>query len=212
MEAQGLSYSWVDGVQIEAAGLHKTGYSQSARLLRYGYPMARGEVGCFLAHQAAWRIVQEESQKCLILEDDAVISGLSPGLLASLQDTPYPMIRLAGLFEKRHKFIAGTVFAKYWGDPAGSAAYVLGPRQAARLLKKSTRFFMALDDFLEARHLHGLHTYALLPYPVRQAGVDTHINDREKPHLSAAARLKRMLVRIPIDIRKYFHRLAYYFF
>ena len=174
--------------------------------------MARGEIGCFLAHQSAWRLVQEQTEKCLILEDDAVISGLNLVLLDSLQASSYAMVRLAGLTHKKYKRIAGTVLSKYWGDPAGSAAYVLGPHEATKLLAKSARFFMAVDDFLEATHLHGINTYAVLPYPVRQAGTDTQIMDRGRPALSISTRLQRMLVRIPIDIKKYFHRLAYYVF
>lgn len=210
MAALGLAYSWIDGVKPDFARLDKTGFHHGERLRRYGYPMAQGEIGCFLAHQSAWRLVQKQTEKCLILEDDAVLSGLSPTLLDALQGSPYPMVRLAGLVHKKYKLIAGTVLSKYWGDPAGSAAYVLGPQEATRLLEKSKSFFMAVDDFLEARHLHGVNTYAVLPYPVWQAGADTQIIDRGRPQLSILRRLHRMLVRIPIDINKYFHRLAYY--
>ena len=210
MAPLGLVYSLINGVRPDPTQLDKTGYLHSERLRRYGYPMARGEIGCFLAHQSVWRRVQEQTEKCLILEDDAVISGLKPSLFDALQANPYPMVRLAGLARKKHKPIAGTIFAKYWGDPSGSAAYVLGPQEATRLLEKSASFFMAVDDFLEARHLHGINTYAVLPYPVWQAGAETQIVDRGRPKTSIPMRLQRMLVRIPIDIKKYLHRLAYY--
>lgn len=212
MDKMGLAYSLIDGVKIDAARLAEAGYSQSARLHRYDYDMALGEVGCFLAHQAAWRVIKSQNEKCLVLEDDAVISGLSSELLTSIQDAPYPILRLAGVFQKRYKFIAGTVYAKYWGDPSGAAAYVLGPEQAKRLLEKSALFYMAVDDFMEARYLHGLNTFAVLPYPVWQAGIDTQIPDRGRPRHNAVVRLRRMLVRMPIDINKYVHRLAYYLF
>lgn len=210
MAALGLVYSLIDGVQPDPARLDQTGYHHGERLRRYGYDMVQGEIGCFLAHQLAWRLVKKQTEKCLILEDDAVISGLNPALLDALQANSYPMVRLAGLAQKKYKPIVGTVFSKYWGDPAGSAAYVLGPQGATRLLEKSENFFMAVDDFLEARHLHGINTYAVLPYPVWQAAADTQIINRGRPQLSMFTRLQRMLVRIPIDINKYLHRLAYY--
>ena len=210
MATLGLIYSLIDGVRPDPAQLNETGYLHSERLRRYGYPMANGEIGCFLAHQSVWRLVREQTEKCLILEDDAVVSGLKPNLLGTLHANPYPMVRLAGLARKKYKPIAGTIFAKYWGDPCGSAAYVLGPQEATRLLEKSASFFMAVDDFLEARHLHGINTYAVLPYPVWQAGEDTQIVDRGRPKTSITMRLQRMLVRIPIDIKKYFYRLGYY--
>jgi glycosyl transferase, family 25 len=212
MELLGLEYSLVDGVRLEAADAARSGYNAGLRMLCFGYPMSVGEIGCFLAHKQAWRAVEALGRKCLVLEDDAVLSGLSAEILHQLDKAAFPLVRLAGVFQKRHRFIGNTGYAKYWGDPSGAAAYVLGPDAAARLLKKSARFHMPVDDFLEARHLHGLNTYALLPYPVCQAGNDTQIGDRARPVLSAGCRLRLMLVRIPIDIRKYCHRLAYYLF
>ncbi len=206
----GLPFSFIDGVRIGAEELAARGYDEPSRLLRYAYGMSVGEVGCFLAHRAAWRAVRDEPGKCLVLEDDAVVAGLTPALLEQLGETPYPLVRLAGVFEKKHKFIGQSAIAKYWGDPSGAAAYVLGPREAARLLQKSERFYMPVDDFMEARYLHGLHTYALLPYPVKQAGTDTQIGDRARPPLRWSARFRLMLVRIPIDLKKYVYRLSYY--
>lgn len=210
MAQLGLDFSFIDGVRVNAGQLSAHGYDESARLLRYAYGMSAGEVGCFQAHRSAWRAVCGEAGKCLVLEDDALLGGLTPGLLAQLEDMPYPVVRLAGVFEKKHKFIGRGAIAKYWGDPSGAAAYVLGPREAARLLQKSGCFYMPVDDFMEARYLHGLHTYAWLPYPVKQAGTDTQIGDRARPPLRWSARLRLMLVRIPIDLRKYVYRLSYY--
>ncbi|MDB5930135.1 MAG: hypothetical protein JWR60_1842 [Polaromonas sp.] len=210
MTAAGLAYSIIDGIRPTATQIQSSGYSEHRRLVRYGYGLSTGEVGCFLAHQAAWKLVRMQNEKCLILEDDAMVSGLTPSLLECLRHSPYRLIRLAGTFKKRHKFIGKTTYAKYWGDPAGTVAYVVAPQEAEKLLEKSSSFYMAVDDFMEARQLHGVHTYARLPYPVRHSGEDSHINDRNRPSLSVAVRLRRMLVRIPIDINKYLHRLAYY--
>ncbi|MEP6773756.1 MAG: glycosyltransferase family 25 protein [Polaromonas sp.] len=210
MAALGLTYSLIDGVRPDSTRLAELGYNERGRLLRYGYGMSPGEIGCFLAHRQAWRAVQSYGKKSLVLEDDVLVPGLNAALLEQLELAPYPIVRLAGVFEKRHKFVGDGPFAKYWGDPAGTAGYVLGPREAAQLLRRSARFYMAVDDFMEARHLHGINTYALLPYPVRQAGTDTQIGHRLRPHLSGFARLRLMLVRIPIDLHKYFRRVIYY--
>lgn len=208
--ALGLHFSFIDGVRIQPEDLVRPGYDEAARLFRFAYGMSVGEVGCFAAHRAAWQLVCDEPGKCLILEDDAVVGGRTPALLEQMKDTPYPLVRLAGVFEKKHKFIGHSAIAKYWGDPSGTAAYVIGPKEAARLLLKSVRFYMPVDDFMEARYLHGLHTYALLPYPVKQAGADTQIGDRARPPLAWTARIRLMLVRIPRDFKKYVYRLSYY--
>ena len=208
----GFDYTIIDGVIADNSQKSNKGYDNSKRVFRYGYSLSQGEIGCFLAHQFAWRAVTNETSKCLILEDDVIISDINMSLFEQLQATRYPIVRLAGTFKKRHKFIGATNFAKYWGDPAGATAYVLGPQQAKILLSKSSRFFMPVDDFLEARYIHGLNTYALLPYPIWQMGTDTHIGDRTRPKLSVLDRLRIMLIRIPIDINKYYRRLLYYFF
>ena len=212
MSAAGLAYSIIDGIRPTAAQIQSSGYNVRQRLFRYGYGMSAGEVGCFLAHRTAWQAVQAQHEKCLILEDDAVVSELNSFLLECLQHSPYGLIRLAGSFRKRHKFIGNTTYAKYWGDPAGTVAYVIGPQEAKKLLEKSGSFYMAVDDFMEARQMHGVHTYARFPYPVRHSGQDSHINDRNRPPLFVPTRLRRMLVRIPGDLSKYFYRLAYWYF
>lgn len=206
----GLPFSFVDGVRISAGELSARGYDESSRLLWYAYDMSAGEVGCFLAHRKVWCAVRDETEKCLVLEDDAVVAGLTPALLEQLAHTPYSLVRLAGVFEKKHKFIGQSVIAKYWGDPSGAAAYVLGPREAVRLVQKSEQFYMPVDDFMESRHLHGLHTYALLPYPVKQAGTDSQIGVRARPPLPLGARIRLMLIRIPTGFKKYAYRLSYY--
>lgn len=205
-----LTYEFVDGVLIDSSRLKDTGYNERSRLLCYGYGLTCGEVGCFLAHREAWKKVITQEYKCLILEDDARVLRLDQSLIKILENSPYPLVRIAGIFEKRHKFIGSSSFAKYWGDPSGAAAYVLGPKEAKRLLEKSRRFYMAVDDFMEARHLHGINTYAFLPYPVRHAGIDTYIGDRSRPRLSVLERMRLALVRIPIDFQKYLYRSAYY--
>lgn len=212
MEALGLTYSIVQGVRVDDDLVSKSGYNDRGRRLRYGYALSKSEIGCFLAHREVWKMVDQQKEKCLILEDDALVSGLSREILDQIEEVTFPLVRLAGVFEKRHKFIDRTPFAKYWGDPSGTAAYVLGPKQAHRLLEKSKRFYTPVDDYMEARHLHGLHTYAFLPYPVRQAGFDTQIGDRSRPRLSGLIRFRLMFVRIPIDIKKYLKRIAYYMF
>jgi glycosyl transferase family 25 len=212
MVEKNLSFEFVDGVRVEPDKLADSGYDCKRRKLYFGYNLYPGEVGCFLAHKKVWEKIQVQDDKCLILEDDVLVDGLSSDLLAIAASSKFPILRLACIFKKSHKSISGTHFAKYWGDPGGAAAYVLGPKEAARLLKKSKSFYLPVDDFLEATHIHGINSYALLPYPVRQAGLDSCIEARDRPPLSTPVRLRRMLLRIPADINKQIRRVFYYYF
>lgn len=212
MSQLGLSFQFVDGVRPDQYSDVEEGYARAKRLSAYGYDLALGEIGCFFAHRRAWNIVRAENGPCLILEDDALLGHVFPALLDQWARSSFPMIRLAAIFEKRHRMIDGGPYAKYWGDPGGAAAYVLTPATAARLLEKSERFHMAVDDFLEARFIHGIPTYAFLPYPVRQSGSPSQIACGKRPPLRYSARVKRMLLQIPVDINKYFRRVLYFYF
>jgi glycosyl transferase family 25 len=223
MSEKNLSFEFVDGVRVDTSTLADSGYDCKRRKLYFGYDLSPGEVGCFLAHRKVWQMVQAENENCLILEDDVLIDGLNLELVSQLSrlalTKPAPtklpsafILRLAGVFEKPHKFILGTQIARYWGDPSGAAAYVLGANEATRLVTKSIGFYMPVDDFLEATHLHGLNSYAWLPYPIRQANLDSCIGLRSRPPLSRWVRLRRLLLRIPVDINKQIRRIFYYSF
>jgi glycosyl transferase family 25 len=212
MAEKNLAFEFVDGVTVNPVTMLDTGFDLSKRTRYYGYSLHPGEVGCFLAHKKAWEKVQLRNEKCLILEDDVLIDDLTLEILDLVAHSKLPILRLACIFQKPHKFIYGTNFARYWGDPGGAVAYVLGPNEATHLLEKSESFYLPVDDFLESTQIHGLYSYGLLPYPIRHAGLDSYIESRQRPPLSKLVRLRRMFLRIPIDINKQIRRFFYYYF
>lgn len=74
-------------------------YKQQEALQRLGRELTKAEIGCALAHRRAWaRMIRDGHSFGLILEEDALISGLLfrlyPYLLTFMESQPRPVILL----------------------------------------------------------------------------------------------------------------------
>lgn len=198
-------------------------YSERDRLRRFGFPMSEPEIGCFLSHRECWRRVVESNEISLILESDAVPADLS-NLVESLTiiETPelvsrYDLVRLAGVFPKNEKFprtiahVGHSNLLQFLGDPMGSAAYVVTPVGARKLLQCSQRFFVPVDVYLGCTWLHRLRVRSLRPYPIETAYFDSVIGDRRRPRQTWVERLKIELARAWDDIRRVLYIPVDYF-
>lgn len=112
------------------------------------------EVACFLSHQAAWQYVSDSKKPWLILEDDALLAQSVPAILCKLNDeadefdyvnleTRY---RSKWLDKKSIDLINGYQIRRLYQDRNGSAAYVLFPSGARKLLTKAQQSKPALAD------------------------------------------------------------------
>jgi glycosyl transferase family 25 len=64
------------------------------------------------------------------------------------------------------------------GDPVGAAAYIIKPRAAAQLIKRSSAIYEPVDHYLEHYSKHGVPIHAVKPYPISIVGKDSTITDR----------------------------------
>ncbi|KAA0971797.1 glycosyltransferase family 25 protein [Aureimonas fodinaquatilis] len=121
-------------------------------------PLTPSELACFLSHRAAWWQVLAENRPMLVLEDDAVLSSELPAAIAAAEN-------LSGIdflnFEDfdRRRFVRrggamplmpGVSLVSSARDKAGSAAYMLWPSGARKLLALSERRAAPADAFLHA--------------------------------------------------------------
>ncbi|MEP3438030.1 MAG: glycosyltransferase family 25 protein [Hoeflea sp.] len=66
----------VDGGALSAGEVEAACSRQSLHAPRYPFPLSPGEIGCFLSHRKAWRMIVDMGLKAgLILEDDVEIDG-----------------------------------------------------------------------------------------------------------------------------------------
>ncbi|NKX44723.1 glycosyltransferase family 25 protein [Roseicyclus persicicus] len=110
---------------------------------RWQRPMRVTEMALCASHVAAWRRVIALDAPCLVLEDDAVLSTRLPALLeavAGLAEVEHLSLETRG----RRKLVAraphlAAPIRRLWQDRTGSAAYVVRPEGARKLIAAAAR-------------------------------------------------------------------------
>ncbi|SJZ94412.1 glycosyltransferase family 25 protein [Consotaella salsifontis] len=168
MEAQGERYGMalerlpaVEASTIDAATTAGLGRS-------WERPLSPAELGCFLSHRALWRRVAGGSEPMLILEDDVVLSPRVPALLATARNLlSIDFLNLEN-FDRR-RFVSrnertiggGLSILRLYRDKSGSAAYILWPAGARKLLAAAEHRAAPVDAFLHT--LPGLVSFQVEP-------------------------------------------------
>ena len=118
-----------------------------------------GEVGCFLSHRRAWKlIVEKDLPYALVLEDDVVIGRQGADLIASGDwvpgdadlvklETDFKPVRLSARAVARE---AGHDVVRLYSSHYCAAAYLVTRVAARRLLAATTVFRDAVDEMLFA--------------------------------------------------------------
>ncbi|MFL9964196.1 glycosyltransferase family 25 protein [Paraburkholderia sediminicola] len=178
----------VDGRELTEAQIDDI-YDEAAARDRYGRPLTRGELGCFMSHRSAWRKIAESGRSAVVIEDDALLEAVfyervltaSEALLASAAD-----IVLLGRSKlcrasaartylqeplKRSRKIDGLIVGvpfKQW--TSGSVAYWIAHDGARKALAHTEGAIGALlDDWPWHRSHGGLRVAELRPYAAWEA-------------------------------------------
>jgi glycosyl transferase, family 25 len=147
-------------------------YDGTIRRRYWGCDMSLGEVGCFLAHRSAWKMISEkESNPVLVVEDDigfkpdaalaiaGVIESIRSGDIVSLySDWSRKCVRSYHVTAK-HRI----------GIPLSSGnttvAYIISPLGARRLLEGAKIITHPVDGYLVRGWLHGARVLHCQPFP-----------------------------------------------
>lgn len=121
-------------------------------------PLTPSELACFLSHRAAWWQVLAENRPMLVLEDDVVLSPDLPAAIAAAEGLPAMEYLNFEDFDRRRfvrrggilPLIPGVRLVSSARDKAGSAAYMLWPAGARKLLALAERRAAPADAFLHA--------------------------------------------------------------
>lgn len=194
-------------------------YDELRRVAAYGYPMIRGEIGCFLAHRDAWRRVTEgPDDLVLVLEDDAVLAVCDLDAISTVAARRELDDMVTLLFTVSHpsfrcwRQVGAVSIVRPTGTTHSTVAYLVGIEGAARLLAHSETFFCPVDDYLNMSYLHGVTL--MLTYPFL-AGYCSNspslIGLRTKPKLTNLQRLKRNGFRLLRRLRAGLHGLSVLF-
>jgi glycosyl transferase family 25 len=190
--------------------------------LVYGNDLLDNEIGCYLSHYRLYqRMIDENIEVALIMEDDLDISPDLPALVTELladPDPPWLVVRLDSLRTQLHappsrrfagravRHLAhGTLF-RLDVHVLGLGAYLIRREAAARMLAHGRRIFMPIDQTMDRFWENGLVPFVVRPFPVRQrADLASRIGARPAGRhrgLSLAWRLRRRLQRVRDSLAK----------
>jgi glycosyl transferase, family 25 len=210
----GLEWSYIDAVDGRNP-MDLSNYDRARRLSISGREMVPGQIGCFLSHRLAWRKVIQTNRTTLILEDDFSLRCNLGGILQIAADNAkaFDILRLHGVFPTRYKAVGSLgdrTLVKHFKDPRGTTAYILHPHTAERLLSRSSRFYLHVDDFFANTWLHRLSIRSLMPYPIGVVSCESLINDKNQTRLSLYRRTVKELHKFPNGWYAWAHRMWTY--
>ncbi|GAB5468118.1 MAG: hypothetical protein Kilf2KO_11480 [Rhodospirillales bacterium] len=177
LSAQGLTarrFAAIDGQRDPAQVLVR--YDEAASRRHVGAPQTLGTLACFASHYALWEAIAESDGPAVVLEDDlAYQEGFREALDlgASLIDR-CRYLRLCALHRTRanqeiEALPGGFRLVRYRRRAIGSQAYLLSPTGARSLLRHAERWWLPVDDYLDAFWIHDLAALALMPFRVAHA-------------------------------------------
>jgi glycosyl transferase family 25 len=212
--AFGISPELSPSVFIDSHPEDVPGYDGRRRLKELGYHLTKGEVGCFLAHRDAWKKVVASGVPCLILEDDARLDAalvplLDPAAQAIAGSTM--MVRLFSLKTGRHKrwkeLSPEFSLVRPLAAASSAVAYLISPACAAALLEQSSKFWLAVDEFMDDEADHGCVVMQGYPQLVRHDDEGASmVGGRKKPPLSLGRKILREIGRARRNLSQAIHR------
>ncbi len=209
-----LRFTLSPAIFIGEAGDIGDVYDEHRRLQFYGYPLRKGEMGCFLAHRGAWQKVAEATSGCfLVLEDDAHVESTNlPSIhLAAEKITGRPWVaKVYSLPSRPFRRWAELEGEACLGRPTvpgtGTVAYLITPEAARRLLEKSSRFWCAVDDFMNQEWEHDVTLLHCEPsLASHRDDANSLIGDRLKPTVNFPAKIGREIRRAWLSVRRTWH-------
>lgn len=166
LQELGISHFRLEAYDLSTLSLEEfERYSQS-----WERPLRKAEVGCFLSHKTAWQRVVKENKPYLVLEDDVILSkGTADILFYFDQANDYGLVnfettpRLKLIGSSEIKINNNYSLRRLFHNKTGSAAYVIWPSFAKKLLAKYTNKKAALADAALFTNFFKSRQYQLIP-------------------------------------------------
>lgn len=189
-------------------------YNEKKRLWLKGYPLTKGELGCFASHYLLWEKCVELDRPIIIMEDHALLNDNfsyvvkhANSLLRqdgfykfnSSDDSTYKVLYSLSGACSVVKFTHSTMF---------TTGYILTPNCAKQLLEHANEWVYPVDDYMDQEWIHHIPKFGIIPYPASKSNIESEIGQRkDKSHMSVLDRVRCEFLKIPEQIKK-----KYFFF
>lgn len=150
-------------------------YSEPLNRRYYHKLLTVGEKGCYLSHIWCWqKIVEEQLDFALILEDDFILQGDLPLLLDQVHtlNEPWHYLKLAMPNKqqpvlKTQPLASGLSLVHYKKHPVSTVAQLVSKQGAALLLDKAVPFYRPVDVALQHSFELGIAATGIQPQQFR---------------------------------------------
>jgi glycosyl transferase family 25 len=195
----GLEWSFFDAHRGLAESLS---YCERDAWIAKGRPLVPQELGCYSSHYTLWEaFLAGRATQLLALEDDVL------GDWRYIKDDVLPFdfgnagIHLLRLYIgypvrcREHGTLKNRRIFKLFGHVERTLAYILSRQGAERLLEHCRKVQLPIDDEMDRSWIHGVHSFALFPYPVIELQGPSQIPGRtgqqgRNPHALARYRYR----------------------
>lgn len=178
--------------------------------------LSGGELGCWASHYLLWQLCVDRDCPIVVMEDDVTIDDSFTDALsiASKQLRHFKYLRFAGLsLDRRPYRMVGSIgpfgVADHVRGPSGTQCYIIHPEAAKKLLKHSSTWFLAVDDYIDRYWIHGVDCYSLMPFPVTIPPLPSDMARLEKKRISPYWKLRQEIFRRTERLRRFFYRLLF---
>jgi glycosyl transferase family 25 len=180
--------SAADGGQMSDAELNQY-YSLSLNQQHYHKILKPGEKGCFISHIWCWqKIVEQQLDFALILEDDFVVQCDLPALLKEINQLTeqWHYIKLAMPNKaqpvmQQQALGAARSLVHYKKHPVSTVAQCVSLAGAQLLLQKAVPFYRPVDVMLQYHFKLGIKALGISPQPFcPEHSFDSSIYTRDK--------------------------------
>lgn len=208
LERQGLSFTWLDGVDGRALSDEDKCrlYSEDKAVRQGGRALSSGEVGCALSHLKAYRTLLESgAEMALVLEDDAALRQdfrtMLEGVVQTVDWQEMDLLLLSHVYkytEWNARSLEGGLRLVRMVTAYNGNGYMITRKGAEILLRWLQPVFVPADAW-NYLHKHGaLRIRAVVPYLVNHSTLseDSVIGVREGAVRPFSVRLWRGVKRI----------------
>jgi glycosyl transferase family 25 len=187
LEARGFIVHIVDGYYYKNVDVMNVLQSEGIAYTAPNYSVSLSQIGCFLSHRAAWKLIAagDSNAKHFVLEDDmSPLDTCTPeNLGAVLESVPsYDMIHLwkhPAQAHERHKHTVNA-FVSHMYSSWGACAYTLTPSAAKTMVEGIHEINVPVDNMFIRDWYPKFNAYmSLEDYFVNMGSLGTGHNDND---------------------------------
>ena len=144
-------------------------YNEKERLKKKGYPLSKGELGCFASHYLLWEKCVELDETLIIIEDDAQLNFNFIDFYKNYKmfSSKYEYLRLF-VNDRKRKFeliaqISNLDVVRYLRGPAATRAYIITPAAARKFISSAQNWTLAVDNYMDQFWLNKVICMGIMP-------------------------------------------------